>query len=136
MVRLVLEDGRELLASPGHPAVGGGTVGDLQPGDTYAGASVVSTDRVPYGDGATYDILPSGDTGRYWANGILVGSSLRETVPTAVVDVVLRAPPTLRRPTGPTAPSALTNQVKPCHAPPGAPGRPVPWRPGEGRTSC
>lgn len=104
MVRLVLEDGRELLASPGHPAVGGGTVGDLQPGDTYAGASVVSTDRVPYGDGATYDILPSGDTGRYWANGILVGSSLRETVPTAVVDVVLRAPPTLRRPTGPDGP--------------------------------
>ncbi len=28
-------------------------------------------------DDYTYDILPSGSTGAYWANGILLGSTLR-----------------------------------------------------------
>ena len=26
--------------------------------------------------GATYDVLPSGETGFYWANGVLLGSTL------------------------------------------------------------
>ncbi|OHA50021.1 MAG: hypothetical protein A2991_01830 [Candidatus Terrybacteria bacterium RIFCSPLOWO2_01_FULL_58_14] len=77
VVHLVLHDGRELLVSPGHPVIDGRTVGDLMPGDLYAGVSVISTERVPYGESATYDILPSGDTGFYWANGILIGSTLR-----------------------------------------------------------
>lgn len=77
MVHLVLNDGRELFVSPGHPTIDGRTVGDLKPGDLYDGVSVVSTERVPYGENATYDILPSGDTGFYWANGILIGSTLR-----------------------------------------------------------
>jgi hypothetical protein len=77
MVHLVLNDGRGLFVSPGHPTIDGRTVGDLTPGDLYDGASVVSTERVPYDEGATYDILPSGDTRFYWANGILIGSTLR-----------------------------------------------------------
>ncbi len=77
MVHLVLGDGRELFASPGHPTMNGRTIGDLAPGDVYNGGSVAGTQRVPYSESATYDILPSGDTGLYWANGILVGSSLR-----------------------------------------------------------
>jgi len=77
MVELVLDDGRKLLVSPGHPTVDGRTVGNLAPGDLYNGVSVVSTKGVPYDENATYDILPSGDTGFYWANGILVGSTLR-----------------------------------------------------------
>ncbi|MBI2326797.1 hypothetical protein HYU92_00610 [Candidatus Curtissbacteria bacterium] len=77
MVHLVLNDGRELFVSPGHPTVDGRTVGDLGPGDLYDDVSVVSIERVPYGESATYDILPSGDTGFYWANGILIGSTLR-----------------------------------------------------------
>ena len=76
MVHLVLDDGRELLVSPGHPTINGRTVGNLNPGDIYDGSSVVSTKRVPYSENATYDILPSGDTGFYWANGILIGSTL------------------------------------------------------------
>ncbi len=76
MVHLVLNDGRELFVSPGHPTIDGRTVGDLAPGDLYDGVSVVSTERVPYGGNATYDILPSGNTGFYWANGILIGSTL------------------------------------------------------------
>ncbi len=77
MVHLVLNDGRELFVSPGHPTVDGRTVGDLAHGDLYGGAFVISTERVPYAERATYDILPSGETGFYWANGILIGSTLR-----------------------------------------------------------
>jgi hypothetical protein len=77
MVHLILSDHRELHTSPGHPTIYGRTLGDLVPGDTYDGATVLSTERLPYDDGATYDILPSGDTGFYWADGILVGSTLR-----------------------------------------------------------
>ena len=77
MVHLVLNDGRELFVSPGHPTIYGYTVGDLASGDSYNGASVISAERVSYNEGSTYDILPSGDTGFYWANGILIGSTLR-----------------------------------------------------------
>lgn len=76
MVELILDDGRALLASPGHPTVDGRSVGDLTVGDLYGNSQVVSSRRVPYGNGATYDILPSGETGFYWANGILLGSTL------------------------------------------------------------
>ena len=76
MIHLVFDDGRELFASPGHPTIDGRTVGDLSPGDVYDGASVVTAKRILYGERATYDVLPSGETGFYWANGVLLGSTL------------------------------------------------------------
>lgn len=76
MVHVVLDDGREMFASPGHPTIDGRTIGDIAVNDRYGGARVVLSERVAYGDAATYDILPSGETGFYWANGILVGSTL------------------------------------------------------------
>lgn len=76
MVHLIIKDGRELFVSPGHPTIDGRIVGNLTNGDLYDGAFVVSVERVFYNEGATYDILPSGDTGFYWANGILIGSTL------------------------------------------------------------
>ncbi len=76
IVHLVLDDGRELFASPGHPTADGRKLGDLSPGDTLDGAIVVTAERVFYEGTATYDILPSGDTGFYWANGILIRSTL------------------------------------------------------------
>jgi len=33
---------------------------------------------VRYQETATFDILPSSSTGFYWANGILLGSTLKE----------------------------------------------------------
>ena len=36
---------------------------------------VVSADLVPYA-GTTYDLLPSGPTGTYVADGVLLGSTL------------------------------------------------------------
>src|SRR3989344_4549965 len=77
MVALKLNDGRELVVSPRHAIADGRLVGDLHEGDRVQGASVVSTDRIPNADGFTYDILPSGETRMYWADGILVRSTLR-----------------------------------------------------------
>ena len=76
MVRLLLDDGRELLVSPGHPTIDGRTVGDLVVGNLYNGVRIVASERVAYRDVATYDILPSGETGFYWANSILLDSTL------------------------------------------------------------
>lgn len=76
MVHLILDDGRELFVSPGHPTADGRDVGDLTLGDLYDGASVAGVQRVPYGESASYDVLPSGETGFYWANGVLLGSTL------------------------------------------------------------
>ena len=82
LVRLRLSDDRELFASPGHPLMDGRYLGTLTPGDRVDGASVIGADSVPYDGEFTYDILPAGDTGSYWANGIPVGSTLfRAPVP-------------------------------------------------------
>ena len=76
IIHLIFSDGRDLFVSPGHPTINGRTVGNLVTGEVYDGATIVSVARVPYGEGATYDLLPSGDTGFYWANDILVASTL------------------------------------------------------------
>jgi hypothetical protein len=76
MIELILSDGRTLLVSSGHPTIDGRTVGDLISGNLYDNARVVTTKRVPYSDEYTYDILPSGETGFYFANGIPLDSTL------------------------------------------------------------
>ena len=76
MVHIVLSDGRELWASPGHPLTDDRALGELQPGDVVDGMPVVRLELVPYGQPFTYDLLPSGGTGFYWANEILIGSTL------------------------------------------------------------
>ncbi len=75
VVHLRLSDGREVWVSPSHPTADGRTVGDLSVGESYDGGVVVSAERIPYLQPFTYDILPSG-SGLYWANGILLASSL------------------------------------------------------------
>ena len=77
VVHLVLSDGRTVDVSPGHPTADGRKVGDLAGGDTYDAATVQSAELVPYNGGATFDVLPAGATGVYWANGVLLGSTLR-----------------------------------------------------------
>lgn len=76
IVHLVLADGREVSVSPGHPMVDGAPIGSLQAGDAFDGSSVVSMELLPYADAFTYDILPDGPTGQYWANGVRLGSTL------------------------------------------------------------
>src|SRR6266545_3475357 len=74
MVHLVLADGRAVLASPRHPAADGRALGELAVGDAVDGSTVVASTLVPYGAGRTYDILPAGATGTYWAGGIQLAS--------------------------------------------------------------
>jgi Hint domain len=75
-VRVTLDDGRQLEASPSHPTAEGVALGALRVGDSLDGGRVIRIERTPYGQPATYDILPSGGTGWYWANGVLLASSL------------------------------------------------------------
>ena len=77
VVRVILSDGRIVTASPGHPTADGKALGDYLVGDILDGATVVSVERVDYAGGATYDLLPSGATGLYWANDILLMSTLQ-----------------------------------------------------------
>ena len=78
VIHVILSDGRELYASPGHPTAEGKVLGDLKVGDLLDGMYVLLIERLPYAGLATYDLLPSGDTGLYWANGILMDSTLAE----------------------------------------------------------
>lgn len=76
MVHLVLADGRELLASPGHRTSDGRPLGSLAAGDAVDGSTITHWEMVPYAGDRTYDLLPAGADGTYWANGILLSSTL------------------------------------------------------------
>ena len=76
MVDLSLADGRELLASPGHRLSDGRALGSLKVGDAVDGSRVSGWQLVPYAGARTYDLLPGGATGFYWAGGILLASTL------------------------------------------------------------
>jgi hypothetical protein len=78
VVHLVLDDGRELWVSPGHPTTDGRRVGQLRAGDPLDGGIIRSALLVSYTSYATYDLLPAGETGFYWANGILLASTLKD----------------------------------------------------------
>lgn len=75
VIRVVLADGRAVAASPGHPTTDGRRVGDLNPGDLLDGNRIVTIESLPY-VGDTWDLLPLSSTGAYWANGVLLGSTL------------------------------------------------------------
>lgn len=77
IIHVVLADGRNVYASINHPTADGRTVDKLQPGDNLDGSLVVNVENQKYGDTYTYDLLPAGDTGYYYANGILLGSTLK-----------------------------------------------------------
>ena len=76
MVHLVLYDSRELYVSPNHPTADGRLFGNIHVGDLLDGSRVKVAQLVLYHGTYTYDILPSGQTGFYFANGILAKSTL------------------------------------------------------------
>ena len=82
VLALGLSDGRAIDVSPGHATADGRKVGDLAVGDVYDGAIVVRAELTPYAGGATFDVLPAGATGMYWANGVLLGSTIQQRSPT------------------------------------------------------
>lgn len=77
VVHLILKDGRELWVSPTHPIPQKRLVEDIQIGEVYDGSIVKEINVEEYLEERTYDLLPAGDTGYYWANNILMGSTLK-----------------------------------------------------------
>jgi hypothetical protein len=77
MVSLRLADGRALLASPGHRLADGRQLGEVAVGQALDGSTISQWELVPYGSDRTYDLLPAGPTGTYWADGILLSTTLR-----------------------------------------------------------
>lgn len=75
--RISLDDGRTIDVSPNHPTIDNKTAGQLKPGDLYDGSIVQTNKRILYAYEKTYDLLPDGSTGYYFANGILMGSTLK-----------------------------------------------------------
>ena len=75
VVRVVLSDGRAVVASPGHPTGDGRRIGELKPGDVLDRSRIVRMDVMPYA-GNTWDLLPLSSSGAYWADGVLLGSTL------------------------------------------------------------
>jgi len=78
VVHLTLSDGRELWVSPNHPTIDGLEAGQLQVGQNYDGSIILSSELIPYWDNKTYDLLPNSETGFYFANSILMGSTLKQ----------------------------------------------------------
>ena len=88
MLRISLDDGRNIDASASHPFPvlindSHGMFGyqtrllkTLRIGDIFDGAKIVDIKTITYTGKYTYDILPEGGTGNYWANNILVSSTL------------------------------------------------------------
>lgn len=74
---LELADGREVSGSPGHPTADARQLGTLVVGDSLDGAKVVGIRRRPYGERRTFDLLPASATRAYWADGVLLSSTLR-----------------------------------------------------------
>jgi len=76
VVHVILSDGRELFVSPGHPTGDGRFIRELSVGDMLDGGRVIFVQSILYKNAYTYDLLTFGPTGNYFANGILIGSTL------------------------------------------------------------
>jgi hypothetical protein len=81
VMRVLLEDGATLEISAGHPTADGRRFGDLRAGSLLdETARVQSAELVAYPFDRTYDILPASDTGTYFAEGALIGSTLLDAL--------------------------------------------------------
>jgi hypothetical protein len=76
MVHAVITTGEHVDMSPRHPTVEGRPFSSLAIGSQLGDASIARLEIVPYAYAFTFDILPASATGAYFANGVLVGSTL------------------------------------------------------------
>lgn len=76
MVSLCFSNESDLIVSPDHPTIGVKKIRELFPDETYDQTKVTSVSLINYDHNYTFDILPDGDTGYYWANNVLLGSTL------------------------------------------------------------
>jgi hypothetical protein len=77
LVHLFLDDDRWIKASPMHPDATGRTMSSLNISDCLDGAIIIHKKWEVYKEAFTWDLLPDGDTGLYFANDILMGSTIR-----------------------------------------------------------
>lgn len=77
LLHVLLADNRQLTVSPNHPTASGLLFKDLKVGGTLDNSKIVKITDVSYDEGFTYDILPQSSTGTYWADDVLVGSTLK-----------------------------------------------------------
>jgi hypothetical protein len=75
VVQVTLADGRVVRASPGHPTLNGRALRAVKPGEALSGSVVTRSERLPFRGARTFDVLPSGPTGAYWADGVALRSS-------------------------------------------------------------
>ncbi|MCB0839978.1 MAG: hypothetical protein KDD99_25085 [Bacteroidetes bacterium] len=78
LLDIAFENGQHLKVSPLHPDIQGNALKDLTIGSYLNGEKVVSIEMIPANIPATWDILPAGATGAYFANGVAIGSTLKE----------------------------------------------------------
>ena len=77
LVVIELADGRVVRGSAGHPTADGRMLGSLAIGAMLDGARVTAVWSQPFGGERTYDLLPASTTRAYWADGVLLTSTLR-----------------------------------------------------------
>lgn len=78
ILKIKFNDATVLEISPAHPTADGRLFKDLKTGDLIDRRIVVESKLIMYPYKYTYDILPDSKTGNYYANGILVGSTLKK----------------------------------------------------------
>jgi hypothetical protein len=76
VLRVEFASGASFEMSATHPTASGKPLSAFGVGDELVGERIVSVTRIPYQHSHTYDILPDSDTGSYFADGVLVGSTL------------------------------------------------------------
>lgn len=78
ILKVEFNDGTILEISPNHPTSDGRLFKDLMMGDIVNNRIVIETKLIQYNYKYTYDILPDSEKGNYYANSVLVGSTLKK----------------------------------------------------------
>jgi hypothetical protein len=76
ILKITLDDGRTITASPSHPTSEMKALSEYRVGDTLDSGRILNIQQLRYNNDATYDILPDGGGGLYWANNVLFMSTL------------------------------------------------------------
>jgi hypothetical protein len=78
ILKITLDDGRTITASPGHPTSEMKALSEYRVGDTLDSGRILNVQQLRYNNDATCDILPDGSSGLYWANNILLMTTLSQ----------------------------------------------------------
>lgn len=76
MLKVTTIDNTTIIVSPEHPDRNGIPLIKALRNLDLNQVNIKNVELIKYKNKFTYDILPEGETGNYWANGILLGSTL------------------------------------------------------------